>query len=93
MKYATWIIASDGTTPEAAIRAKGGQADGAMTLTFNEILGYVSDDADLTGLSKWSVETQTSAEALTLAQSVAPDTYYSSAGTFIVPQQDVEIAP
>ena len=93
MKYATWIIASDGTTPEAAIRAKGGQADGAMTLTFNEILGYVSDDADLTGLSEWSVEAQTSAQALTLAQSVAPDTYYSSAGTFIVPQQYVEIAP
>ena len=93
MKYATWIIASDGTTPEAAIRAKGGQADGAMTLTFNEILGYVSDDADLTDLSEWSVEAQTSAQALTLAQSVAPDTYYSSAGTFIVPQQYVEIAP
>ena len=93
MKYATWIIASDGTTPESVIRQKGGQADGAMTLTFNTILGYVSDDADLTGLEKWSVTAQTSAQALTLAQSVAPDTYYSSAGTFIAPQQYVEIAP
>jgi hypothetical protein len=93
MKYATWIIASDGTTPESVIRQKGGQADGAMTLTFNTILAYVSDDADLTGLEKWSVTLQTSAQALTLAQSVAPDSYYSSAGTFIAPQQYVEIAP
>ena len=93
MKYATWIIASDGTTPESVIRQKGGQAEGAMTLTFNAILGYVSDDADLTGLEKWSVTPQTSAQALTLAQSVSPDVYYSSAGTFIAPQQYVEIAP
>lgn len=91
MKYATWIIASDGTTPETAIRAKGGQADGAMTLTFNTILGYVSDDADLTGLEKWSVAPQTSAQALTLAQSIAPQTYYSTNGTFITPQEYVQI--
>ena len=90
MKYATWQI-TDGTTPEAAIRAKGGQAGGAMTLTFNTILGYVSDDADLTGLTEWNVQPQTSAQALTLAKSVAPSTYYSAAGTFLTPIEYTDI--
>ena len=90
MKYATWQI-TDGTTPEAAIRAKGGQAGGAMTLTFNTILGYVSDDADLTGLTEWNLQPQTSAQALTLAKSVAPSTYYSAAGTFLTPIEYTDI--
>ena len=90
MKYATWQI-TNGTTPEAAIRAKGGQAEGAMSLTFNNILGYVSDDADLTGLSEWNVQPQTSAQALTLAKSVAPSTYYSVAGTFLTPIEYTDI--
>jgi len=91
MKYATWVVASDGTTPEPEIRAKGGQADGAMTLIFDTILGYVSDDADLSGLEKWSVTSLTSAQALTQAQSVAPQTYYSAVGTFVTPQEYVEL--
>ena len=90
MKYATWQI-TNGTTPEAAIRAKGGQAQGAMNLTFNNILGYVSDDADLTGLSEWNVQPQTSAQALALAQSVAPTAYYSTSGQFVCPQEYTEI--
>lgn len=91
MKYATWTI-TNGTTPETEIIAKGGQASGAMTLTFNTILGYVSDDADLTGLQQWNVTLQTSAQALALAQSVAPTAYYSAAGTFIAPIEYTNIA-
>ena len=91
MKYATWIIASDGTSPQEAIAAKGGQSEGVFSIPFNTILGYVSDDADLTGLEKWSVTPQTSAQALAIAKSYAPDAYYSSSGTFITPQQYVQI--
>jgi len=91
MKYATWVIASDGTTPESTIRTNGGQAQGAMNLTFNTILGYVSDDADLTGLEKWQVTPLTKAQALTQAQGIAPSTFYSTDGTFITPQEYVEL--
>ena len=90
MKYATWEV-TNGTTPEAAIQAKGGQAQGALSLTFNTILAYVSDNADLTGLSEWNVQPQTSAQALALAKSVAPSAYYSASNQFVCPIEYTQI--
>jgi hypothetical protein len=78
MKYVKWSVysepgASEGFTPEPIIRERGGSADGGLFITDTDVIGYVSDDADLTNLEDYNVEEITQTEALALAMAVNPD--------------------
>lgn len=89
MKYATWIIKQpEGTTPEPTVRDAGGWAEGGMMLDVDTVLGYLSDDADVTILTDWSVTVKTQAEALTLAQAVNPECFIADNGTIQAPIDD-----
>lgn len=86
MKYATWTIKRPkGTTPEPTIREAGGTASGGLMLNVDTVLGYMSDDATLTGLSEWNVTTKTQQEALALAQAVNPECFLADNGTIQAP--------
>ena len=87
MKYATWTISRpEGTTPELTISEAGGTASGGLMLDINTVLGYMSDDATTTGLSKWNVTVKTQSEALALAQSVNSQCFLASNGTIRSPK-------
>ena len=89
MKYATWTIKRpQGTTPEPTIREAGGTASGGLMLNVDTVLGYMSDDATLTGLSEWNVTVKTQQEALALAQAVNPDCFLADDGTIQAPILD-----
>ena len=89
MKYATWTIdRSDGSTPEPTIREAGGTASGGMMLDVDTVLGYMSDDATITGLSEWNVTVKTQQEALALAQAVNPECFLADDGTIQAPLPD-----
>ena len=91
MRYATWSVyfpesdSKEGTTPESIIRERGGQADGAFIVNGFTFLGYVSDNADLTGLENFNVTEITQEEALTLAQADNPAASFAPDGSFVVP--------
>ena len=89
MKYATWIIKRpEGTTPEPTVRDAGGWAEGGMMLDDNTVLGYLSDDADVTILAEWSVTIKTQTEALTLAQTVNPECFVADDGMIQAPDDE-----
>ena len=90
MKYATWTIKRpEGTTPEPTIREAGGTASGGLMLNVDTVLGYMSDDVTMTGLSEWNVIVKTQQEALALAQAVNPDCFLADNGTIKAPQPDI----
>ena len=90
MKYATWTIKRpEGTTPEPTICEAGGTASGAMMLDTNTVLGYMSDDATITGLGEWNVTVKTQQEALALAQGVNPECFLADDGTIQAPLPDI----
>jgi hypothetical protein len=73
MKYVKWSVffepnATEGYTPEVIIRARGGWAEGGFFVAPFDIIGYTSDDADLSGLEDYKVQEITQAEALAAAQ-------------------------
>ena len=87
MKYATWTIKRpEGTTPEPTIREAGGTASGGLMLNVDTVLGYMSDDVTMTGLSEWNVIVKTQQEALALAQAVNPECFLADDGTIQAPQ-------
>jgi len=87
MKYATWTIKRpEGTTPESTIQSFGGSASGGLSVDINTVLGYMSDDVDITGLSEWNVTAKTQAEALILAQTVNPQCFLASDGRIQSPR-------
>ena len=70
MRYATWKIdfsddPNQGTGPEASVAV--GKIEGGFEKGPFEIVGYVSDDAVITGLEKWEVTEITQEEALDYA--------------------------
>lgn len=70
MKYATWKVyfpanSNEGYTPEPIIRERGGTAEGAIG-TNDLIVGYISDNADLTNLEQYEVVEITKQQALNL---------------------------
>jgi hypothetical protein len=82
MKYATWIIKQpQGTTPEPTIRANGGTASGGAMIDSNTVLGYLSDDVDISMLGEWNVIEKTQEQALALAQGVNPECFLADNGT------------
>lgn len=85
MKYLKWTIyfpegSNEGTTPEDIIREKNGWAEGAIALSNNEIIGYASDESDLSGLSNYDLQELTQEEALDLAQTINPSFYLADDG-------------
>jgi hypothetical protein len=78
MKYVKWSVftnpgSSEGFTPETIIRERGGWAEGALFIADKDLIGYVSDNADLTNLEDYKVSEITQAKALALAQGVNPN--------------------
>ena len=94
MKYVKWSVffepnSTEGYTPEVIIRTKGGWAEGGFAISTFDIIGYVSDDADLTGLSDYKVQEITQAEALTAAQAINPECTIGDNGKITAPINDL----
>jgi hypothetical protein len=90
MRYVTWTIKRpEGVTPELTIRENGSTAEGGMMLTIDTVLGYVSDDANLTNLNEWNVTVKTQQEALALAQAVNPECFLADNGIIQAPYPDI----
>jgi hypothetical protein len=90
MKYVTWKIyfptnSNEGYTPESTIRERGGTAEGGLS-TENLIIGYVSDNADLTNLEQYEVTEVTQEQALNLAKQFNADCYLSDDGKINYPK-------
>jgi hypothetical protein len=71
MRYFTWNTIWDdgseyGTTPEPSVIT--GYLEGGFEYQGTSIVGYGSDDVDITGLEKWSVIEITQNQALEYAQ-------------------------
>jgi hypothetical protein len=85
MKYVKWSAffepeATEGYTPEVIIRTRGGWAEGGFSITTFDIVGYTSDDADLSGLEDYKVQEITQAEALAIAQAINPKCFLREDG-------------
>jgi hypothetical protein len=90
MKYVKWSVffepeATEGYTPEVVIRTRGGWAEGGFSIATFDIIGYVSDDADLSGLDDYKVEEITQAEALSAAQAINPECFLGEDGKIGMP--------
>jgi len=85
MKYLKWSIyfkpgAKEGVTPEETIRNNGGWAEGAIRVGDFDIIGYASDNVNLTELSNYNVQELTQEEALSMAQEINPNCYLQDDG-------------
>jgi len=85
MKYVKWSVffepgATEGYTPEVIIRTRGGWAEGGFGISTFGIIGYTSDDADLSGLEDYNVKEITQAEALAAAQAINPECWVDTDG-------------
>jgi hypothetical protein len=91
MRYATWSVyfpepdSKEGYTPEGIIRQRGGQADGAFGISAYTFVGYVSDNADLSGLENFNVVEITEAEVLTLASEQGINALIAEDGSIEIP--------
>lgn len=91
MKYLKWSIyfepeAKEGTTPEEIIKNDGGWAEGGIGLGGLDIIGYTSDDIDLTKLSNYNIQELTQVEALNMAKNINPDCYLKTNGKIGSPE-------
>lgn len=96
MRYATWQVnfndnPTEGTTPESAVNT--GTLEGFEYIAPFTILGHVSDDADLSGLTKWNVKEVTATEALRLAKIVNSSTSLDENGALVKPDTLLNLAP
>ena len=78
MRYFTWnTIWNDGseygTTPESSVIT--GNLEGGFEYQGTSIVGYGSDDVDITGLDKWSVVEITQQECLDFALALNPECF------------------
>lgn len=90
MKYATWKVyfpvnSNEGYTPEIIIRERGGTAEGAVE-TNGLIVGYISNNADLTNLEQYEATKITQQEALDLAIQFNPACYMGDDGKINFPK-------
>lgn len=75
MRYFTWNTIWDsesqyGTTPESSVIT--GNLEGGFEYEGTSIVGYGSDNVDITGLNKWSVVEITEQECLNFALALNP---------------------
>jgi hypothetical protein len=90
MKYVKWSVffepnATEGYTPEILIRNRGGWAEGGFSTATFDIIGYASDDADLSGLEDYKVEEITQAEALDAARAINSECFLEEDGKINLP--------
>lgn len=89
MRYFTWNTVWDndsqyGTTPESSVVL--GTLEGGFEYEGMSIVGYGSDNIDITGLNKWSVVEITQEQALTYAQALNSECYINSEGKIQAPR-------
>lgn len=71
MIYLKWKLSEGrlGTGPEETIADRGGRAEASWAVDDDGYrIGYLTEVADLSGLSTWDVSEQTEAESLTFCQ-------------------------
>lgn len=90
MRYATWKVyfpanSTEGYTPEPIIRERGGTAEGALG-TNNLMVGYISDNANLTNLELYEVKEITQQQALDLAIQFNPNCFMGNDGKINFPK-------
>lgn len=90
MRYATWKVyfpvnSKEGYTPEPIIRERGGTAEGAVEIN-DLIVGYISNNADLTNLEQYEATHITRQEALDLALQFNPACYMGDDGKINFPK-------
>jgi len=90
MRYATWKVyfpanSAEGYTPEPIIRERGGTAEGGLG-TNDLIIGYVSDNANLTNLEPYEVKEITQQQALNLAIQFNPSCSMGNDGKINFPK-------
>jgi hypothetical protein len=90
MRYATWKVnfednPKEGTTPERFVKL--GNLDSYIYVAPFTIMGYVSDDADLSDLEKWEVSEITSEEALAFAKIDHADSLINENGFITKPDR------
>lgn len=71
--YYSWVIVFDadnteGTTPQDIIRERGYEAQGLFFLESHKILGFIEQEADLSGLEQYEITHIDAQTALSLAQ-------------------------
>jgi hypothetical protein len=96
MKYVKWSVffepnATEGYTPEVIIRTRGGWAEGGFSIATFDIIGYTSDDADLSGLEDYKVQEITQAEALSAAQAINPECFLGEDGKINAPVPELQL--
>lgn len=90
MRYATWKVyfpagSNEGYTPEPIIRERGGTAEGAIG-TNNLMVGYISDNADLSNLEQYEAIEITQQQALDLAIEFNPNCSMGNDGRINFPK-------
>lgn len=91
MRYATWSVyflkpdSKEGFTPEGVIRQRGGEANGAFGIGEHTFVGYVSDNADLSGLDNFNVIEITETEVLTLSSQQGINASIAEDGSISIP--------
>lgn len=90
MRYATWKVyfpagSNEGYTPEPIIRERGGTAEGAIG-TNDLMVGYISENADLTNLEQYEAKEITQQEALDLAIAFNSACYMDNDGKINFPK-------
>lgn len=93
MRYAKWIIyfepnSNEGTTPAEIIESRGGWLKGKFHLSTFEVVGYISDDVDLSGLENYQMQELSASEALTLAKSINADCSIKDNGEINFPKTE-----
>lgn len=92
MKYFTWNTVFDnlgcGTTPESSVVI--GTLEGGFEYEGTSIVGYGSDDVDISNLDKWSVIEISQNEVLNFAKSLNSKCYLNDQGKIQAPRISIE---
>lgn len=89
MRYFTWNTIWDneskyGTTPESSVIT--GNLEGGFEYQGTSIVGYGSNDVDISNLQNWSVIEITETEALNFAKSLNSNCYVNDDGKIQAPK-------
>jgi hypothetical protein len=91
MKYFTWNTVFDdsgyGSTPESSVTT--GTLEGGFEYQGTSIVGYGSNDVNISNLGNWAVVEITQAEALNFAKSLNSNCYVNDDGKIQAPRIEV----
>lgn len=90
MRYATWKVyfpvnSKEGYTPEPIIRERGGTAEGLVGNN-DLVVGYISENADLSNLEQYGVIEVAAEQALNLALEFNAGCYMDDNGKINLPK-------